>query len=84
MNIPSPAQVAANRTARLVREAQAPVYSTETPKAVHISAVELESDYGRHWSHMADTLVDGFITEMTALGYDLSDIDHSGKCWCFK
>lgn len=38
MNIPNPAQVASARTARLVREAQTPVYSTSTPTAEQAQA----------------------------------------------
>lgn len=32
MNIPSPAKVASNRTARLVAEAKTPVYTSEAKK----------------------------------------------------
>jgi hypothetical protein len=85
MNIPSPAQVAANRTARLVREAQTPVYSTETAKAEreHLTAIEIDSGCGRYWITVRDDQVDAAIDEVPQ-SYGISDIDHSGKCWCFK
>lgn len=87
MNIPNPAQVASARTARLVREALTPAYSTEStapavPVREHITAVELEDDYGRSWSHMPDSEVTAYIDEMAGVGYGVSDIDHSGRCWC--
>lgn len=87
MNIPTPAQVASARTASLVREAQTPVYSTASkapavPVREHITAVEIEDSYGRSWAHMPDNEVEGYLTDMTILGYGLSDIDHSTKCWC--
>lgn len=83
MNIPNPAQVASARTARLVREAQAPVYSTEsTAPAVsvdeHITAVEID-DMGRWWSHMPESEVGPFCRRYEGF---VSDIDHSSKCWC--
>lgn len=89
MNIPSPAKVASNRTARLVAEYVTPVYTTETKPAVreHIMAVELDGMMGRHWSHMAESKVDEFITTMCGddeFSDGLSDIDHSSKCWCQK
>lgn len=83
----NPMMVAQARTARLVREATTPVYSTETkpaPEREHITAVELEDDYGRSWSHMPDNEVDAYINDMAILGYGLSDIDHSAKCWCHR
>lgn len=39
MNIQTPAQVAANRTARLVREAHTPTYSTATPSEASVAEV---------------------------------------------
>ena len=85
MNIMNPAQVASNRTARLVREARTPAYTSETPaqrEREHLSAVEIEFDTGgRFWSHMSDSQVEGFIADIPE-GMGLSDIDHSGKCWC--
>ena len=82
----NPMDVAKNRTARLVREATTPVYTTATAPVVreHITAVELEDDFGRHWSHMLDSEVDAYLTDMAVLGYGVSDIDHSAKCWCQK
>lgn len=87
MNTPSPAKVAANRTARLVREANTPLYRSESKEIGserrHQIAVEIDSVWGRHWSHMAEDKVDTFIA-MLPEGDELSDIDHSAKCWCFK
>lgn len=86
MNIPTPAQVASNRTARLVAEATTPVYSTTTPEREHLEMVELEDDdYGyRAWHTMPTSEVAGFIALYTSRGYSLSDIDHAAKCWCQK
>lgn len=78
----NPAKVAQNRTARLAREARTPAFSTETPAREHRMAVELEDDYGRHWTHMDESEVDTYISDMAVIGYGLSDIDHSGMCWC--
>lgn len=94
MNIPSPASVASARTARLVREAATPVYSTSTPPEPvreHIMAVETESMYGRHWSVMKDSEVEDFLSYLDdwtpgcdERGTYLSDLDHSAQCWCQK
>jgi hypothetical protein len=87
----NPATVASARTARLVREAATPVYSTSTPAPKvreHIMAVEIDSLMGRSWSTMPESQVDDYIrcmtTGETAEYYEagLSDIDHSAKCWC--
>ena len=77
----NPMMVAKNRTARLVREAKTPVYTTETKPYVrpHVMAVEIDSMMGRFWSHMPETEVDKFCSRYPG---DLSDIDHSTKCWC--
>jgi hypothetical protein len=85
MNIQTPAQAMSNRTARLVREARTPVY-TSTSKVLgsakrHQMAVEVDSVWGRHWTHMAEDKVDKFINNLPE-GDELSDIDHSAKCWC--
>lgn len=82
----NPMMVAQNRTARLVREATTPVYTTVTKPVVreHIEAVELEDDFGRHWTHMRESEVSAFIDDMVAVGYGVSDIDHSARCWCQK
>lgn len=82
----NPNQAFANRTARLVREAQTPVYSTETKVAEreHLSVVEMDSGMGRYWSApMKDSEVDAYI-DGTPQSYDVSDIDHAAKCWCFR
>jgi hypothetical protein len=87
MNI-NPNTVALARTARLVREAATPVYTStresELAKRVHMHAVEVEFETGgRFWSHMPATDVDDYIRGMGE-GTGLSDIDHSAKCWCQK
>lgn len=84
MNIPTPAQVASARTARLVQEAKTPVYSTSTTPVVrqHITAVEIEDNYGRQWAHMPDNEVEAFMDDSIRDGYDISDVDHSARCWC--
>lgn len=81
----SPNNLVANRTARLVAESKTPVHTTSTPapaKREHVMAVELDSVYGRHWTPVLESYVDSFIAEMTQLDYDLSDVDHSARCWC--
>ena len=84
MNIPTPAQVASNRTARLVREAKTPVYTSQTTAREHLTAVEIQvSDGGRYWSSMPDSEVDAFCDKAESYGNSVSDIDHSLKCWCF-
>ena len=77
----NPMIVAKARTARLVREATTPVYTTVTKPRVreHITAVEIDGDLGRFWAHMPDSEVDEFCSRYPG---DLSDIDHSGRCWC--
>lgn len=82
----NPSQAFANRTARLVREATTPVYTTETTPRVreHMYAVETESMYGgRLWRHMPDSEVDAYIDAIHESD-SLSDVDHSAKCWCFN
>lgn len=86
MNI-NPASVAAARTARLVREAATPVYSTVTPARVreHVKVVEMEDEMGRSWSlPMRESAVDAYIDGLVEVGYWVSDIDCSVKCWCAK
>jgi hypothetical protein len=84
MNI-NPASVASARTARLVREASTPVYSTSTPAPKareHLHAVEIEFDTGgRLWTSMPEGEVDGYIADLPE-SIGLSDVDHSAKCWC--
>lgn len=81
----NPAQVHANRTARLVREAKTPTYTSETPaprEREHLSAVEIEFDTGgRTWVHMPESEVDAYIENLTEWEF-FSDCDHSAKCWC--
>ena len=79
----NPMMVAQNRTARLVREAQTPVYTTETKVREHLYVVEMDSGMGRYWSKpMPDSEVDDYINR-TPQSYEVSDIDHAAKCWCF-
>lgn len=80
----NPKQAMANRTARLVREAHTPVYSTETVpvRPEHLTAVETDTDSGRFWSHMPESEITAFIDATFAAGNDISDIDHSAMCWC--
>lgn len=84
MNIPNPKVVAANRTARLVREAHTPVYSTSTQTREHLFAIEWETDFGRYWSQ--DMPESEAMAEMQfARGLrSVSDYDHSWNCWCRK
>jgi hypothetical protein len=83
----NPAAVARNRTARLVREASTPVYSTETKPRVreHLSVVEIEyAGGGRAWSApMPDSEVDGYL-DRNLRDNSVSDIDHAARCWCFN
>lgn len=87
MNIPTPAQVAANRTARLVAEAKTPTYRSETPAPAereHLMVIEWESMYGRYWGRpIPESQVNEAVREALAdTHYEVSDIDHSAKCWC--
>lgn len=86
MNTMNPAQVAANRTARLVKEAKTPRYTSATPAPKprqHKMMVEMEADTGyRSWSSpMDEDKVNGYIDSYPE-GYMLSDVDHAGNCWC--
>lgn len=61
---------------------------TATPKSIrpHVQVVELqgaETGY-RFWSDpMQGVLaVNQFVNEQKAIGYGLSDVDCSTKCWC--
>lgn len=75
-----------NRTARLVREATTPVYTTATPAPAqreHIIACEVATDSGRYWRTMPESEVSDFWANLPA-SYDASDEDHSTECWCFK
>lgn len=85
MNIPNPAQVASARTARLVREASTPVYSTTTAPREHLYVIEWEADTGgRFWSQpMTEAQAEAEMKEADAFGmYGVSDYDHAAKCWC--
>lgn len=90
MNIPSPAAVASARTARLVREAATPVYSTSTPTEAerlanydHLVLVELDSDFGRSRQVMRESETEAYLDGV--LGSDLywmSDYCHAARCGC--
>lgn len=89
MNIPNPAQVAANRTARLVKEARTPRYTSESkPTPVerdHIVMVEVvdSEGRGRYWSGpFKSSQVDAVCDDYERYGSEISDIDCSSKCWC--
>lgn len=80
----NPNMVAQNRTARLVRETTAPVYSTTTPVREHLYVAEIEADTGfRRWTKpMTEANLNIEVDEMERIGYCLSDWDHAAKCWC--
>ena len=80
----NPTQVAQNRTARLAREAQTPVYSTTTPEPEHLYGAEIEADTGyRRWTKpMTEAALNAEVDAMEEIGYSLSDWDHASKCWC--
>lgn len=84
----NPMDVAKNRTARLVREAATPVYTTATKPVVreHLMAIEWEWDMGgRFWETVPESKVDGILEEAgLSTTKFLSDLDHSAKCWCQK
>jgi hypothetical protein len=84
----NPLTVASARTARLVREVAVPVYSTSTPAPAreHVSMVEFEDECHRSWSGPFYTVQQqrDEIARMEAVGYWISDIDCSNKCWCVK
>lgn len=87
MNTPTPATVASARTARLVRESQTPVYTSETPKREHLMVIEWEADTGgRYWTRpMPESKAEAELAEKDLYGfYSVSDYDHSSKCWCQK
>lgn len=56
----------------------------------HITAVESDSVYGRHWSRFDATGIDGAVVAAEVEGYintlsemgELSDIDCTGQCPC--
>lgn len=80
----NPTQVAKNRTARLVREAQTPVYSTSTPAREHRMMVESDNDYGRSWhGPMMESSANRFADRLADRG-EFSDIDCASSCWCQK
>lgn len=88
MKIPTPVQVASARTARLAATPVKPTYSTSTPAPVreHVSMVEFEDEYHRSWSGPFYTAQQqrAEIARMYRIGYWVSDIDCSSKCWCTK
>ena len=91
MNIPTPAQVTRNRTARLVREARTPRYTSESaPTAApaerdHLFVVEIvdSEGRGRYWSGpFKERQVKGVCDDYVRYGSEISDVDHYAKCWC--
>lgn len=72
----------ANRTARLVAEANTPVYTTVTKAREHYMAIEIDSGIGRYWRKVKESQVDEYIANL-APSYSISDLDHSAQCWCF-
>lgn len=83
----NPNMVAQARTARLVREARTPAYTTVTKPVVrqHLKVIELESDMGgRFWTKPMREDEVGPYLDRTPDSYGLSDIDCSSKCWCVK
>lgn len=87
MNIPTPAQVASARTARLAATPVEVTYSTSTPVVrEHYTMVEFEDEYHRSWSgpYFSAEAQRRDIARMQEIGYWISDIDCSTKCWCAK
>lgn len=88
MKISSPSHVRAARITRLAREASTPVYSTSTPAPVreHVTMVEFEDDYHRSWSgpFYSTQQQRDEIARMEEVGYWISDLDCSAKCWCVR
>ena len=91
MNIPTPAQVTRNRTARLVREAKTPRYTSESaPTAApaerdHLVMVEVvDADgRGRYWSGpFKSSQVAGVTADYVRYGSEISDVDCASNCWC--
>jgi hypothetical protein len=83
----NPKDVARNRTARLVRDAKTPTYVSESRPVVrqHLKMVEVEDDYGRYWSGpYPENALSGVMDDYEGMGYSISDIDCSAKCWCAK
>ena len=84
----NPKQVAANRTARLVREARTPAYTSETkvekaPERDHLEMLEVQDSGGRYWSGpFTSKQLPHVIEDYLKMGYSISDIDCSAKCWC--
>lgn len=89
MNIPTPAQVTRNRTARLVREAKTPRYTSESKPAPaerdHLVMVEVVDcdGRGRYWSGPFKTSqVKGVTAQYVSMGSKVSDVDCASNCWC--
>lgn len=88
----NPNIVARNRTARLVREARTPTFTSQTgitreqgrARRFHTKVVEVESELGgRFWSApMHELRVDSFCDAEAAIGYSISDIDCAMSCFC--
>ena len=88
MNNITPAHVRAARITRLALEAYAPVYSTSTPapKRKHVTMIEIQDGYGRRWVGPFEDAASQrkALKDAEDIGYSISDIDCSVKCWCVK
>ena len=64
------------------------VYTTTTPAKparLHYEAIEFEADTGyRFWESVREDRVAETIERYADIGYGLSDLDHSARCWCLK
>lgn len=84
----NPKNVASARTARLAREVSTPVYSTSTPapKREHVTMIEMADSVHRMWTgpYMGASEQRAGIEYWGLIGYSISDIDCSVKCWCTK
>lgn len=86
----NPMQALANRTARLVAEANTPAYTTNTPNEAerlaaydHMVMVELDGIYGRSRSIMPESETDAYLDAMLGSdAYEMSDYCHACACKC--
>lgn len=86
----NPTNVAVARTARLVREATTPVYSTSTPTPAevlanydHLVLVELDGMFGRSRRVMRESETDAYLDGVLGSdAYELSDYCHAAACKC--
>lgn len=82
----NPKMVAQNRTARLVREAKTPTYTSESAPKVerdHLEMVQVDDGHGTYWSGpYPSRSIKGVCDQYEGYGYSIADIDCSAKCWC--